>query len=59
MPNPETVERYIYYKQPTAIKNIRLQTQLNFVHLPDTEYPVPSLQLPSEINKKTSKLYPP
>ena len=60
IPNPEAVERYVNYKQPTAIKSIRLQPQLNLVHLPDTDYPpVPSLQLLSDINKRTSKLYPP
>ena len=42
------------------MKTIRVQPQLNLVHLPDTEYPhVPSLQFPAEINKTTSKLYPP
>ena len=58
-PNPETVERYRNYKQPTAIKTVRLQPQLNLLHIPDTEVS-PSLQLPSDLNSKTtSKIYPP
>ena len=49
MPNPESVERYVYYKQPTAIKTVSRQPQLNVVHIPDTEYTQPPpLQLPSE-----------
>ena len=61
IPNTESVERYVNYKQPTAIKTVRLQPQFNLVHIPDTNYPpVPSLQLPSESNKSTkSKIYPP
>ena len=48
------------YKQPTAIKTVRLQPQLNLVHIPDTEYtPLPPLQLPSEISTTFSKIYPP
>ena len=39
IPNPESVERYLNYKQPTANKTVRLQPQLNLVHFPDTEYP--------------------
>ena len=38
IPNPETVEQYVNYKPPTAIKTVRLQPQLNLVHFPDTEY---------------------
>ena len=39
------------------MKTFRLQPHLNFVHNPDTEYPpVLSLQVPTEINKTTSKL---
>ena len=41
--NPESVERYVDYKQPTAIKTVR---QLS------------SLQLPSEKSKNSSKIYP-
>ena len=60
IPNPEPVERYVNYKQPTAIKTVRLQPQLNLVHIPDTEYTqLPPLQLPSEISTTSSKLYPP
>ena len=56
IPNPESVERYVNYKQPTAIKTVRLQPQLNLVHIPDTEYTqLPPLQLPSEINNNSSK----
>ena len=29
IPNPETVEQYVNYKHPTAIKTVRLQPQLN------------------------------
>ena len=36
IPNPETVEQYVNYKLPTAIKTVRLQPQLNLVHIPDT-----------------------
>ena len=60
IPNPESVERYVNYKNPTAIKTVRLQPQLNLVHIPDTEYTqLPSLQLPSEKTKTSSKIYPP
>ena len=37
IPNPESVERYVNYKQPTAIKSVRLQPHLNIVHIPDTK----------------------
>ena len=57
--NPQSVERYVDYKQPTAIKTVRLQPQTNLVHIPDTEYtPAPSLQHSSESNR-TTKIYPP
>ena len=60
IPNPETVEQYVNYKHPTAIKTVRLQPQLNLVHIPDTEYTrLPPLKLPSELSTTTSKLYPP
>ena len=60
MPNPGTVERYVNYKQPTAIKTVRRQLQLNLVHIPDKEYTqLPPLQLPSDISTTSSKLYPP
>ena len=60
IPNPESVERYVIYKQPTAIKYVRLQPQLNLVHIPDTEYTqLPLLQLPSENSTTSSELYPP
>ena len=60
IPNPECVERYVNYKQPTAIKIVRLQPQLNLVRFPDTEYTqLPPLQLPSEISTNSSNLYPP
>ena len=59
-PNLEYVERYVTYKQPTAIKTSRLQPQLNLVHIPNTEYTrLTPLQLPSEISTTSSKLYPP
>ena len=46
IPNPESFERYVNYKQPTAMKTVRLQPQLNLVHIPDTEYTqLPPLQL--------------
>ena len=58
--NPETVEQYVNYKPPTAIKNVRLQPQLNLVHIPDTEYTrLPPLKLTSELITTSSKLYPP
>ena len=60
IPNPESVERYVSYKQPTAIKTVRLQPQLNIVHITDTEYTqLPPLQMQSEISTTSSKLYPP
>ena len=60
MPNPETVEQYVNYKHPTAIKTVRLQSQLNLVHIPDTEYThLPPLKLQSEISTNSSKIYPP
>ena len=60
IPNPESVESYVNYKQPTAIKTVRLQPQLILVHIPDAEYTQrPPLHLPSEISTKFSKLYPP
>ena len=58
--NPETVEQYVYYKPPTAIKTVKLHPQLNFVHIPDTECThLPPLKLPSEISTTSSKIYPP
>ena len=52
IPNPETVEQYVNYKHPTAIKTVRLQPQLNLVHIPDTEYTkLPPLKVPSELSK--------
>ena len=60
IPNPETVEQYINYKHPTAIKTVGHQPQLSLVHIPDTEYThLPPLKLPSELSTTTSKLYPP
>ena len=60
IPHPETVEQYVNYKHPTAIKTVRLQPQLNLVHIPDTEYTrLPPLKLPSELSTTSSKLYPP
>ena len=65
IPNPESVEQYVTYKHPTAIKTVRLQPQLNLVQIPDTEYTkLPSLKLPSELSTTefsttSSKLYPP
>ena len=60
IPNPESVERYVKYKQPTAIKLVRLQPQLNLVHITDTDYTqLPPLQMRSEISTTSSKLYPP
>ena len=57
IPNPGTVERYVNYKQPTAIKTVRRQLQLNLVHIPDKEYTqLPPLQLPSDISTTSSKL---
>ena len=59
IPHPETVEQYVNYKHPTAIKTVRLQPQLNLVHIPDTEYTrLPPLKLPSELSTTSSKLYP-
>ena len=58
IPDPETVEQYVNYKHPTAIKTVRLQPQLNLVHIPDTEYTrLPPLKLPSELRSTSSKLY--
>ena len=60
IPNLETVEQYVNYKHPTAIKTVRLQPQLNLVHIPDTEYiHLPPLKLPSKISTTSSKKYPP
>ena len=60
IPNPESVDRYVNYKQPTAIKTVRLQPQLILVHIPDTEYTqLLPLQLPSEISTTSSNVYPP
>ena len=60
IPNPESVEQYVTSKHPTAIKTVRLQSQLNLVQIPDTEYTkLPSLKLPSELSTTSSKLYPP
>ena len=60
IPHPETVEQYVNYKHPTAIKTVRLQPQLNLVHIPDAEYTqLPPLKLPSELSTTSSKLYPP
>ena len=65
IPNPESVEQYVTYKHPTAIKTVRLQPQLNLVQIPDTEYTkLPPLKLPSELSTTelsttSSKLYPP
>ena len=59
-PNPGTVEQYVNYKHPSAIETVRLQPQLNLVHIPDTEYTrLPPLKLPSEFSTTPSKLYPP
>ena len=60
IPNPETVEQYVHHKPPTAIKTVRLQPQLNLVHIPDNTYShLPPLKLPSELSTTSSKLYPP
>ena len=60
IPNSETVEQYVNYKPPTAIKTVRHQPQLNLVHIPETEYTrLPPLKLPSELSTTSSKLYPP
>ena len=60
IPHPESVEQYVNYKTPTAIKTVRLQPRLNLVHIPDTEYThLPPLKLPSEISTTSSKLCPP
>ena len=34
IPNPESVEQYVTYEHPTAIKTVRLQLQLNLVQIP-------------------------
>ena len=72
IPHPESVERYVNYKPSTAIKSVRLQPQLNLVHIPESEYThLPPLHLLSDIsttyvistntypNTTSSKLYPP
>ena len=60
IPNPETVEQYVNYKHPTAIKTIRLQPQPNLVNIPDPEYThLHPLKLPSGISTTSSKIYPP
>ena len=60
IPNPESLEQYVNYKHPTAIKTVRLQLQLNLVHFPDTEYTkLLPLKLPPELSTTSSKLYPP
>ena len=60
IPYLETVEQYVNYKTPTAIKTVRLQPQLNLVHIHDPEYPhLPPLKLPSELSTTSSKIYPP
>ena len=60
IPNPETVEQNLNYKHPTAIKTVRLHSQLTLVHIPDTECTrLPPLELPSELSTTSSKLYPP
>ena len=60
IPNPETVEQYVHHKTPTAIKTVRLQPQLNLVHIPDSTYShLPPLKLPSELSTTSSKIYPP
>ena len=60
IPNPESVEQYVNYKHPIAIKTVRLQPQLNLVHIPDTEYTkLPPLKLALELSTTSSKLYPP
>ena len=59
IPKPETVEQYVNYKHPTAIKTVRLQPQVNLVHMPDTEYThLPPLKLPSEISTTSANIYP-
>ena len=56
IPNPETVEQNVNYKHPTAFKIVRLQSQLNLVHIPDTEYThLPPLKLPSEISTTSTQ----
>ena len=56
IPNPESVERYVNYKHPTAITTVRLQPQLNLVHIPDTEYTqLPSLPLPSKYYRNRTR----
>ena len=60
IPNPETVEQYVHHKHPTDLKTVRLQPQLNLVHIPDNTYShLPPLKLPSELSTTSSKLYPP
>ena len=58
IPNPESVDRHVTSKQPTAIKTVRLQPQLDLVQIPETDYTsLPPLQLPSE-SRTISKIYP-
>ena len=58
--NSKSVERFVNYKQSTAIKTVRRQPQLNLVHIPDSEFtPIPPLQLPTDSNRTTSETYPP
>ena len=57
IPHPETVEQYVNYKHPKAIKTVRLQPQLNLVHIPEYTQ-LPPLKLPSELSTTSSKLYP-
>ena len=37
IPHPETVDQYVNYKTLRAIKTVRLQPQLNLVHILDTQ----------------------
>ena len=60
IPNPETVEQYVNYKHPTGIKTVRIQPQLNLVHIPNTEYTrLLPIKLQSELSNTSSKLYSP
>ena len=47
-PEPETAARIANYRQPTAIKTIRQQPQLDIVHIPNIEYPSPSRRLSTD-----------
>ena len=59
IPHPESVERYVNQKPSTAIKTVRLQPQLNLVHIPDSEYTqLLPLHLPSDISTTSSNTYP-